>query len=36
VTGGDGHFVIKAENYEAYARAIKMKLLKEISNADLS
>ena len=36
VTGGDGHFVIKAENYEAYAGAIKMKLLKEISNADLS
>ncbi len=36
VTGGDGHFVIKAENFEAYAEAIKMKLLKEISNADLS
>lgn len=36
VTGGNGHFVIKAENYEAYAVAIKMKLLKEISNADLS
>jgi Protein of unknown function (DUF1194) len=36
VTGGDGHFVIKAENFEAYAAAIKMKLLKEISNADLS
>ncbi len=36
VTGGDGHFVIRAENYEAYAAAIKMKLLKEISNADLS
>ena len=36
VTGGDGHFVISAENYEAYAAAIKMKLLKEISNADLS
>ena len=36
VTGGDGHFVIKAENYEAYAAAIKIKLLKEISNADLS
>jgi Protein of unknown function (DUF1194) len=36
VTGGDGHFVIKAENFEAYAAAIKTKLLKEISNADLS
>lgn len=36
VTGGDGHFVIKAENYEAYAAAIKTKLLKEISNVDLS
>ena len=36
VTGGNGHFVIKVENYEAYASAIKMKLLKEISNADLS
>jgi Protein of unknown function (DUF1194) len=36
VTGGDGHFVIKAENFEAYAVAIKTKLLKEISNADLS
>ncbi len=36
VTGGDGHFVIRTENYEAYAAAIKMKLLKEISNADLS
>ena len=36
VTGGNGHFVVKVENYEAYAAAIKMKLLKEISNADLS
>jgi Protein of unknown function (DUF1194) len=36
VTGGDGHFVIKAENFEAYAAAIKIKLLKEISNAELS
>jgi Protein of unknown function (DUF1194) len=36
VTGGDGHFVIKAENFEAYAAAIKTKLMKEISNADLS
>ena len=36
VTGGDGHFVIRAEDFEAYAVAIKMKLLKEISNADLS
>jgi hypothetical protein len=36
VTGGNGHFVMKAENFEAYAAAIKAKLLKEISNADLS
>ena len=36
VAGGNGHFVVKADNYESYAAAIKMKLLREISNADLS
>ena len=36
VIGGDGHFVVKANDFNAYTAAIKMKLLKEITNANLS
>ena len=35
VIGGDGHFVVSAANFDAYAATIKVKLLKEISNANL-
>ena len=35
VIGGDGHFVMRATDYNAYAATIKIKLLKEISNANL-
>ena len=36
IVGGQGHFVITANDFNAYTSAIKMKLLKEIGNADLS
>ena len=36
VIGGDGHFIIRANDYDAYAEAIKVKLLKEIANANLT
>ena len=36
VIGGDGHFVVKADDFNAYTDAIKTKLLKEITNANLS
>ena len=35
VIGGDGHFVMTADDYNAYAATIKIKLLKEITNANL-
>ena len=35
IIGGDGSFVTKANGYEDYAEAIKIKLLKEITNASL-
>ena len=35
IIGGDNSFVIKANDYNDYAVAIKMKLLKEITNASL-
>jgi hypothetical protein len=31
VVGGDSHFVVVAENYEAYAEAIARKLMREIA-----
>ena len=34
--GGNGHFMITANDFNAYTEAIKAKLLKEINNADLS
>ena len=36
VIGGNGHFMITANDFNAYTEAIKTKLLKEITNADLS
>ena len=36
VIGGDGHFMIIAKDFNAYTQAIKTKLLKEITNSDLS
>lgn len=35
VIGGDGHFVIAANDYDDYGATIKVKLLKEITNANL-
>ncbi len=36
VAGGEGHFVIPANNYEAYGEAIYRKLLKEITGPGIS
>ena len=36
VAGGEGHFVISANNYEAYGEAIFRKLLKEITGPGIS
>ncbi len=36
ITGGPGSFVIRADNYEAYAEAIKRKLLREIEGLPVS
>jgi hypothetical protein len=36
VAGGEGHFVIPANDYEAYADAIYRKLLKEITGPGIS
>ena len=36
VIGGDGHFVVRANDYDAYSAAIKIKLLREIENANLT
>jgi len=36
VAGGEGHFVIPANNYEAYGEAIFRKLLKEITGPGIS
>ena len=36
VTGGAGHFVIPANDYEAYGEAIYLKLLKEITGPGIS
>jgi Protein of unknown function (DUF1194) len=36
VIGGNGHFMIVAKDYNAYTEAIKTKLLKEITNTDLT
>jgi hypothetical protein len=36
VTGGPGSFVIRADSYEAYAEAIKRKLLREIKGQQVS
>lgn len=36
VIGGDGHFVIRANDYNAYAEAFRTKLLREIANANLT
>jgi hypothetical protein len=36
VAGGEGHFVIPADDYEAYSEAIYRKLLKEITGPGIS
>jgi len=36
VAGGEGHFVIPADDYEAYAQAILRKLLREITGPGIS
>ena len=36
IVGGDGHFIITANDFNSYSAAIKIKLLKEITNAGLS
>ena len=36
VVGGEGHFAIPANDYEAYGEAIYRKLLKEITGPDIS
>ncbi|MCP4318983.1 MAG: DUF1194 domain-containing protein [Hyphomicrobiales bacterium] len=36
ITGGPGSFVIRADSYEAYAEAIKLKLLREIKGQPVS
>jgi hypothetical protein len=36
VAGGEGHFVIPADDYAAYAEAIYRKLLREITGPGIS
>lgn len=36
VIGGDGHFVVSANDYEGFAAAIKMKLFREITDLNMS
>jgi Protein of unknown function (DUF1194) len=36
VVGGEGHFVIPADDYAAYAEAIYRKLLREITGPGIS